>query len=97
MIRYRLLVSGRVQRVGFRFFSQYIATNLNITGFAKNLSNGIVELEIQGEEEKLDEMVLLLKRGNGIIRVDNIDIKTISVIDGEIKFQILSESNFDFF
>lgn len=88
MIRYRLLVSGRVQRVGFRFFSQYIAAELNITGFAKNLSNGMVELEIQGEEENLDKMVQLVKRGNEIIRVDSIDIKKIAVIDGETKFQI---------
>ena len=88
MIRYRLLVSGRVQRVGFRFFSQYIAAKLNITGFAKNLSNGMVELEIQGEEENLDKMVQLVKRGNEIIRVDSIDIKKIAVIDGETKFKI---------
>lgn len=91
MIRYHLFVSGRVQRVGFRFFSQYLAAQLHITGFAKNLSNGMVELKIQGKEEDLDHMVKLIKQGNRIIRVDNIEIENIAVKDNENKFQILYE------
>ena len=51
--RYRVLFSGRVQKVGFRLEACELARRLGLTGFCKNLENGDVLAEIQGEEDKI--------------------------------------------
>ena len=51
--RYRILFSGRVQKVGFRLEVCQLARRLGLTGFCKNLENGSVLAEIQGEEDKI--------------------------------------------
>lgn len=72
MIRKNLIIKGKVQGVGFRFFAQFKASPLSLTGYAKNLSNGDVEIEIQGDETKIEVFIKELKRGNGFCRVDEI-------------------------
>ena len=44
MIQLHLIVSGKVQGVGFRYFSQMKAVQYGVTGWAKNLSDGSVEM-----------------------------------------------------
>jgi acylphosphatase len=44
----RVLFSGRVQGVGFRWSTDRMARNFRVTGFVRNLSNGQVELQVQG-------------------------------------------------
>ena len=51
--RCRVLFSGRVQKVGFRLEVCELARRLGLTGFCKNLENGDVLAEIQGEEDKI--------------------------------------------
>ena len=53
-IRKHFYFSGRVQGVGFRYFCQMNAAELNLTGYAHNLNNGMVEIEVQGSEEKIN-------------------------------------------
>jgi acylphosphatase len=48
-----LYVSGRVQGVGFRFFTIRCARNYGITGWVKNLYDGRVEIEAEGELSNL--------------------------------------------
>ena len=43
----RLVFSGRVQGVGFRWTARRIATRFEIAGYVRNLSNGTVELKVQ--------------------------------------------------
>ena len=59
----RWLVSGRVQGVGFRFFVQHKATTLGITGWARNLDDGRVEVYAVGEPERLDDLGAALHLG----------------------------------
>ena len=47
-IRKHILVSGRVQGVGFRYRTYYLAQNLGLTGWVQNLEDGRVEMELQG-------------------------------------------------
>ena len=75
MIRYSILVDGRVQGVGFRFFTQLTATNLNLTGWCKNLYDGKVQIEIQGSEDTLNKFISLLKKGNNFSRIDEIIVE----------------------
>jgi len=68
------LIYGNVQGVGFRFFSRKWAKNFKIKGYAKNLSNGAVEILSQGEEEKLQNFILQLKKGPPLAKVEKIEI-----------------------
>lgn len=86
MFRYLIIASGKVQGVGFRFFCQLNAAPLNLTGFAKNLDDGDVEIEVQGEKEKLDSFISKIKAGNRFIKITNLNISQISLIKNEKKF-----------
>jgi acylphosphatase len=53
----KLLISGLVQGVGFRYYIARNAWDLNINGYAKNLFNGDVEIYAEGRKELLEEFV----------------------------------------
>jgi acylphosphatase len=59
----RWFVRGRVQGVGYRYFAQHSAAALGLTGYARNLDDGRVEVYAVGPEAKLSEMAGLLYRG----------------------------------
>jgi len=59
----RWLIRGQVQGVGFRYFAQRGAQQLGLTGYARNLDDGGVEVYAVGPEEKLSEFAGLLHRG----------------------------------
>ncbi|NRB75511.1 MAG: acylphosphatase [Verrucomicrobiales bacterium] len=51
------LFAGRVQGVGFRYSTKNLAKGFDVLGWVKNLPDGRVELQIQGDEEELDEFI----------------------------------------
>jgi acylphosphatase len=57
MVAKRVLYEGRVQGVGFRFSVKSISTGYDVVGSVKNLIDGRVELEIQGEESEVEEFL----------------------------------------
>jgi acylphosphatase len=57
MVAKRVLYEGRVQGVGFRFSVKSITTGYDVVGSVKNLIDGRVELEIQGEESEVEEFL----------------------------------------
>lgn len=59
--RYRVLFSGRVQKVGFRLEVCELAGRLALTGFCKNLENGDVLAEFQGTEEKINFLISFME------------------------------------
>src|ERR1039458_1425508 len=59
----RWIVRGRVQGVGFRYFAQRAAAGLGLTGYARNLDDGRVEVYAAGPEDKLSQLAGLLYRG----------------------------------
>ncbi len=59
----RWLVRGRVQGVGYRYFAQHAASALGLTGYARNLDDGRVEVYAVGPEDKLSEFAGMLYRG----------------------------------
>lgn len=59
--RYR--VTGRVQGVGFRAFVRKHAERLGVTGYAKNLADGGVEVLAQGSAKALDELSGYIQQG----------------------------------
>ena len=79
---------GRVQGVGFRFFVQSNAKTLGITGWVKNMSDGSVTMELQGEAEIVERLIAKIKRGNDWIKVTNFELSDLPVVKGENKFAI---------
>ena len=59
----RWLIRGRVQGVGFRYFAQHSAASLNLTGYARNLDDGTVEVYAAGSPEKLSDFAARLRQG----------------------------------
>ena len=88
MNRYSIIVDGKVQGVGFRYFTQITAHTLNLTGFCENLMNGKVKIEVQGLEEDIHLFIGKIKTGNNFCRVDNIDLINIPLINDEKKYKI---------
>ncbi|HSE52467.1 MAG TPA: acylphosphatase [Gemmatimonadales bacterium] len=62
-MRRRYLIGGRVQGVGFRFFSQRTASRLGLLGWVRNLPDGRVELEAQGDPNSLTSFESALRQG----------------------------------
>lgn len=88
-IQKHIYISGRVQGVGFRAFTRNQAAAFNIKGWVKNLSDGRVELVIQGEKNDVREMINKVKEGPSFARVDDIEIndeKVEKFNDFKIKF-----------
>ncbi|MDU6182714.1 MAG: acylphosphatase [Anaerococcus vaginalis] len=87
MKRYNMIFKGRVQGVGFRYKSYLIANELGLTGDVNNLYDGDVELNIQGDREKIDLFLEKLSKDR-FIRIDDIEIKEKELINNEEKFKL---------
>jgi len=66
------LVRGRVQGVGYRYFALEAAERLGITGYARNLSSGEVEVHAEADEGALERFKLELERGPRMARVTEV-------------------------
>lgn len=75
---YYFKVKGKVQGVGYRYFVQSNALQLNLKGWIRNLSDGAVEGVIQGSEGHVEKMIELLKRGPFFSKVTDSEFKEIS-------------------
>jgi len=83
-----LLISGRVQGVGFRKFSQAAAHMLHLFGAVRNLSDGRVELQVEGTREKIEALIARLWEGPSRSRVDHIDVSWKTETIGHTTFLI---------
>ena len=59
--RWHLRLFGRVQHVGFRYTAYYAARRMHLTGWVRNLADGSVEMEVQGEVTDLRRLLIHLK------------------------------------
>ncbi len=69
----RLIVSGRVQGVAFRHHTQREATRLGLRGWVRNRSDGRVEIEAEGEETELEQLVAWAHGGPPAAQVTSVD------------------------
>ncbi|TFH02523.1 MAG: acylphosphatase [Calditrichales bacterium] len=69
-----ILVTGRVQGVGYRYFAMRNASQLGLTGYVRNLSGGSVELLTEGEKELIQHFIEILKKGPGFSRVEQVKV-----------------------
>ncbi|MDM8533428.1 acylphosphatase [Clostridiaceae bacterium HSG29] len=67
----KIIYSGRVQGVGFRYFVYSNALKYQISGYVKNLFNGNVELVINDDSRNIKVFLLEIRNGNGYSRILN--------------------------
>ncbi|MDZ7797599.1 MAG: acylphosphatase [Candidatus Marinimicrobia bacterium] len=68
----KIVISGRVQMVGFRWFAKQQADILGIRGYVRNTSRGNVEILAEGNEKDLNTFIDYLRKGPSRARVDDI-------------------------
>ncbi|MDP6777385.1 MAG: acylphosphatase [Candidatus Latescibacteria bacterium] len=61
--RLHIRVGGRVQGVGFRYFTQREATRLGLVGYVRNMPDGDVEMEAEGPAEQVAALAEAVRRG----------------------------------
>lgn len=67
-------IKGRVQGIGFRWFAVHEAKRIGgISGWVRNEADGSVEILMNGEEDKIDEMLLACHKGPALSRVDSVE------------------------
>ena len=67
-------ISGRVQGVGFRDWTQRKAADLGLSGWVRNLAGGEVEALLCGSPEAVDSMLAACRRGPQLARVSEVTI-----------------------
>ena len=70
-----IVVTGLVQGVGYRYFVQRHAARLGLSGYARNLFNGDVEVEVEGGRPLIEQFIGLLKVGPRSARVSGVQIE----------------------
>jgi len=73
----KIIVTGHVQAVGFRYYTRNEAHKYHLMGHAKNLYNGDVEVILYGERENVLKMVQWLEHGPKTARVDKLAVSDI--------------------
>lgn len=84
MIRARITVGGKVQRVGYREKVQEIARELGIAGKVQNLKSGEVEIICEGEKQNVEDFIKAIEIRDGLIEVKKIT-RTFEEPIGEFK------------
>lgn len=75
MIRRTARVTGRVQGVGFRMSAAAEAERLGVHGSVRNLVDGAVEADVEGEPEAVDAMLAWLRHGPASARVEDVTVR----------------------
>lgn len=73
--RIHVFISGRVQGVGFRYFTRLNALRLKLRGWVKNLDEGRVELTAEGPRDPLDQLLAKIRKGPRAAKVKDVEVK----------------------
>ena len=73
MTRLRVRITGRVQGVGFRYWTEATATGLGLAGWVRNRRDGAVEAVFQGEPKAVEAMVEACRAGPRFARVAQVE------------------------
>lgn len=86
MIRRGYNFYGHVQGVGFRYRAKHAANMLGLTGWVRNEYDGSVSMEVQGREELIDRMLMLLGQDR-YIDIRDVCVRKLELVEERI-FQI---------
>jgi len=71
----RYVIAGRVQGVGFRYFTDEAARREGVDGWVRNMADGSVEVMIEGDLESIDRVEAAVRRGPSSARVERFDVE----------------------
>jgi len=74
MKRVHLIISGRVQGVGYRYFVREKADQCNIKGWVKNNIGGTVEVVAEGDDKDIQTFVDYCRKGPSLSLIENVNI-----------------------
>jgi acylphosphatase len=77
----RFLISGRVQGVGYRYFAERSAHETGVTGWARNLDDGRVEVHANGTADHLDDFEARLRQGPRFSDVRSVESSDVAVLE----------------
>lgn len=89
MVRFYIRVSGRVQGVGFRWFTSMTASRLDLTGWVRNREDGAVDMEVQGAPDAVETFTAAVRRGSHYSEVRNVTVQKLDPIE-EYGFRTLN-------
>lgn len=84
----RILVEGLVQGVFFRDYTRRKAQSLKIKGTVKNLRNGSVEIEAQGQIQEIESLIQWCREGSPLSQVEDVKVEELSIKEGISSFTI---------
>ncbi|MDZ7860335.1 MAG: acylphosphatase [Candidatus Krumholzibacteriota bacterium] len=76
-IRIHIKVKGVVQGVGFRFFTKRLASDLGLEGFVRNLADGSVEAEVEGDRDRTEKFIKELGKGPPASNVAHVETESL--------------------
>ena len=85
----KIRVTGRVQLVGFRYFTRQWADELGLYGWVKNERDGSVSTHVEGNKVRIEQLTEELKSGPANARVENVDVKWGGFMNQFREFDIL--------
>ncbi len=88
MRRVKILVSGRVQGVYFRMFTQKKAKQIGINGCARNLSDGRVEIIAEADHGSIEKFIKWCHKGPVTARIDHVEIAELHSDEALTSFEI---------
>jgi len=83
------VVSGTVQGVGFRYWTARKADDLDLTGYARNLFDGTVEVEAEGPAPAVDALMTFLRTGPPSATVADVTCRSVAPHGDDEGFSIL--------
>ena len=84
----RLVIAGRVQGVGFRWFTHDTAVGEGLHGWVRNLADGSVEVVVEGETASVDRLEAAVRRGPSHARVEHVAVEEIAPAGRRTGFEI---------
>ncbi len=85
LVRYKMIFTGRVQGVGFRYKASHVANQYRLTGYVKNEYDGSVSMEVQGSEQEI-YMFLKMLASDRYIDIYDLAKERIPIEDDERSF-----------
>ena len=88
-IAYDLVVTGRVQGVGYRFFIREEARRIGVVDTVRNRDDGSVEAHVEATKAELDRIVAAARRGPSSARVDSVAVRPVVVKNDDDDFRVV--------
>lgn len=89
MNAYRCIVHGRVQGVGFRYWTMHTARTLGLKGWVRNCADGTVEVQAQGDDAPMEKFMTALHTGPGPAKVTGVQVDKVTPNLAATEFTIL--------